>query len=214
MSAHSIELTHLSIISSNRKTGPIPVSTSSLRTCPPSCGMWLACYAKLGPLHWHWNKVTRKERGESWSSFIKRITALPHNTCWRYGQAGDLPGKGNRINKHKLKQLVHANKGKKVLAYTHKPLTEANRRLIKEANDKGFTINLSADTLAEADKFIGLRIAPVIVILARDVDKVTYTPAGNKIVKCINDTNKRITCAKCQLCATRDRKYIIGFAPK
>ena len=39
------------------------------------------------------------------------------------------------------------------------------KRIIKEANQNGFTVDLSANNLAHADKLKALNIAPVVVVL-------------------------------------------------
>jgi hypothetical protein len=57
--------------------------------------------------------------------------------------------------------------------FTHKPvlgddrLAVENRRLIAEAIAVGFTINLSADNAAHADRLAELGIAPVVTVLGR-----------------------------------------------
>ena len=60
-----------------------------------------------------------------------------------------------------------------VIAFTHKPVLGEdpvpveNRRLIAAVIKAGFTINLSADNAAHADKLAELGIAPVVTVLAR-----------------------------------------------
>jgi hypothetical protein len=72
-----------------------------------------------------------------------------------------------------LSKLVIANTGKNVIAFSHKPIpgddpaVVQNRRLIIAAINAGFTINLSADNTAHADKLAELGIAPVVTVLAR-----------------------------------------------
>jgi hypothetical protein len=72
-----------------------------------------------------------------------------------------------------LEELVAANTGKNVIAFTHKPVlgddpdVVQNRRLIIAAIKAGFTINLSADNAAHTDKLAELGIAPVVTVLAR-----------------------------------------------
>jgi hypothetical protein len=69
---------------------------------------------------------------------------------------------------------VIANRGKRVIAYTHKPVlpdtavAANNRSIIADANTVGFIINLSANNPAEADALADLAIAPVVTILAHD----------------------------------------------
>jgi len=84
-----------------------------------------------------------------------------------------LPGYGAAIDGKLLDELVTANIGKNVIAFTHKPiLTDdpvavENRLLIAAAINAGFTINLSADNPTHADTLADLGIAPVVTVLAR-----------------------------------------------
>ena len=69
---------------------------------------------------------------------------------------------------------MRANRGKRVIAFTHKPVlpdTEVaatNRSVIAAVNAAGFTINLSANNPAQADALSDLQIAPVVTIVAHD----------------------------------------------
>src|SRR4051794_18229441 len=47
------------------------------------------------------------------------------------------------------------------------PVVVENRRLIAAAIQAGFTVNLSADNAAHADRLAELGIAPVVTVLAR-----------------------------------------------
>ena len=203
----------LTLKSENVKVGPIPVSTSDSSTCPNTCPLIKkGCYAKTGPLRIHWDKVSQGIRGISWSNFLSKIKALPSGQLWRANQAGDLPGKGNRLNVTQLRQLVAANSGKRGFTYTHKPLFHRGEKLaIKEANEKGLTINLSANTLTDADKKMKLDIAPVVVVVASHETMPKKTADGHALVPCLAQKHESMTCEKCQLCA-KQRKSIVAFA--
>jgi hypothetical protein len=54
--------------------------------------------------------------------FCAKVAALRPGRLWRYAQAGDLPGCGAEINGKLLEELVAANTGKHVIAFTHKPV--------------------------------------------------------------------------------------------
>lgn len=109
-------LTHLTRISKNTKTGPIPVSTSSAETCPDSCPFReKGCYALNGPLALHWRKVTQRTSGLEWEDFCNQIAALPRNQLWRHNQAGDLCGINEYIDAGALSKLTRANRGRKVV---------------------------------------------------------------------------------------------------
>lgn len=205
---------HLITQSSNSKIGlGVAVSTSTAATCPDACQLKKAgCYAKTGPISLHWNKVTKAERGLIWNAFIKSVQSLPVNWKFRHNQAGDLPGENNRINRGMLRQLAAAVASRKLKAwtYTHKPLTASNVAAIKEANESGFVINLSADNLREADQKATTGL-PVTVILPRNAAPVTYTPQGRKVVTCPAQTRQGTTCSSCMLCQRGDRSVIVGF---
>lgn len=200
--------------SQNRKTGPIPVSMQDKSTCPTDCPFYdRGCYAKYGMLGMLWQRLMKGLIGVTWALFIIRLRTLPQEGIWRYGQAGDLPGKGNRIDRRKLNELIEANNRRKVIAYTHKPMTRVNREMIEDANKRGFTVNLSADHLKEADKLADLGIAPVVVTMPWDQKHwPKETPKGRRILPCVATTHPGVTCLKCRLCAVKDRSYLIGFA--
>lgn len=199
----------------NSKTGIMPVTTSSRDTCPDTCSLKeRGCYAKYSFLGNYWNKLTdgKVKNALSYSELLKAITKLPKGQLWRHNQAGDLLHNNGTIDGEKLKRLINANKDKRAIVYTHHlPSVGNNASLIKLANDNGLTINLSSDTLKQADEYVASGIAPVVTLLQLGGDKVSYTPAGNKVVKCPADKAKGITCASCGLCALSNREYIIGF---
>ena len=147
---------HLTLKSSNTKTGKIPVSTTSKHSCPDTCSFKAGgCYALDYHLNMHWNKVTNEERGTNWDTFCTTVSGFKPGQLWRHNQAGDLPGLGNKIDKVKIQSLVSANTAAQALGftYTHKPvlgrdpIAKQNKVIIKNANKAGFTINLSADNL-------------------------------------------------------------------
>ena len=206
---------HLTLKSRNKKVGGIPVSTSSAATCPDACPLKSkGCYAASGPLNLHWKNVTEGKAGDSWSAFTAQIAALPVGQPWRHNQAGDLPGNGDAIDAAKLSALVNANRGKLGWTYTHKPMDIArNRKAVADANANGFVVNLSADTLAEADALAALNVGPVVVVLdATDGTRAdTVTPAGRRVVTCPATYRSDVTCASCLLCARAKRTTIVGF---
>jgi len=203
-------------VSSNRKTGPIPVTTSASATCPASCPFNRnnagGCYAAGGPLALLWRKVDNGRAGMEWADFLLQVRALPKGQLWRHNQAGDLPGQGDEIDAAALADLVAANRGRRGFTYTHKPMTSpAAREAIAGANEAGFTVNLSANDLAHADELAALEIAPVAVVLPADQTTATRTPAGRHVAICPATISDNVSCASCGLCAIANRKAIIGF---
>jgi hypothetical protein len=211
----------LTLKSVNKKTGPIPVSTTGADTCPPACPLKNnGCYAENMPLRGRWQEVTDGTRkAANWSTFCDMIAALPAGQLWRHNQAGDLPGEGDAINLRELKQLVKANKGRRGFTYTHKPVTGntltaiGNNLAIDNANYAGFTINLSANNLTHADELVALDIAPVVTVLPSSIhgNVKVETPAGNRVVVCPATYRDDVTCKTCGLCQIADRKVIVGF---
>lgn len=203
---------HFSPKSKNAKTGPIPTTTTAADTCPRSCPMFNTCYAKGGPQAMHWNKVTNRERGYTLRQLCDDVAALPENQVWRHNVSGDLPGIGERINGKDLQLLVNANRGKRGFTYTHKrPEVGNNAEHIRNANRAGFTVNLSANSLAEADHYYGLGIAPVVTVLPADQSENVLTPEGRRVVVCPATQRDDVTCASCKLCQVQRRGVIVGF---
>src|SRR5580693_5490614 len=231
-------------VSQNAKTGPIPASIVERESCWPGCALYEnGCYAESGALAMHWDRVSGGLAGGSWSEFCVKVAALRPGGLWRYAQAGDLPGYGPQIDGTLLEELVAANAGRNVIAFTHKPvlgddsIAVENRRLIAAAIKAGFTINLSADNPAHADRLAELGIAPIVTVLARAYarravrhrfkrrrdewaetigewrDRTArlprHTHAGRRIAVC-PATYSDATCKTCGACA-RVRHAVIGF---
>lgn len=212
--------------SSNSKTGPIPVTTTDRHSCWDGCAFFNnGCYFDQFRNKQFWNKLTavgpRSEFANgnamvktlSWDDMVERITALPIGQLWRHNQGGDLPHNETKIDWPKLDALIVANEGKRGFTYTHhNTADEDNLNAIYWANARGFTINLSANNLADADRKAELGVGPVVVTLPSDVHgkQVIKTPAGREVIPCPASYRDDFTCADCGLCA-RQRKVIIGF---
>jgi hypothetical protein len=214
--------------SSNRKIGPVPVSTITADTCWQGCAYLLnGCYAKGGPVSMIWSALTehspgsvwRNEQGARFQSLTNRycyeIAQLPAGQGWRHGQAGDLPGTNEQIDARALRRLVRANKGKRGWTYTHKPMfagehvtegqASANRRAVAHANAYP-PIHWRSDGL------LALNIGPVAVVLPSTVHGRTdiFTPNGTRVVVCPATYQKETRCVDCMLCQ-RQRTCVVGF---
>jgi len=228
---------HITLDSRNRKTGNIIVTTSSRDTCPSVCPFKKSgCYANCAPLRFHWDKITRGELGTDFNEFVGKLKTiakdreeklrkrfknkielrknLEKKLPLRLWQAGDLPGKGNRINLAQVKRLVEVLKPFNAFGYTHKPLNENNIEAIKFCNDNNVTMNLSANSLQHADELFDAGIGPVTVTVTSGTSKMLLTPKGRKVKICPATISDRIHCANCgggtPLCS-RKRDYIIAF---
>jgi len=205
---------HITPKSKNVKVGKMAVTTSTATTCPTSCPFKSnGCYADSGPLKLHWDKVTRKERGDDWSTFIDKIKNLPTGSKWRHNQAGDLPGDMEKLDDKKCVELAKANKGKRGFTYTHYDVLDnfQNAITVNIMNHLGFTVNVSANNLEHADKLCDLNIAPVATVLPIEQTTNTVTPKGRKVVVCPATYKDDVSCASCMLCEKWDRNVVVGF---
>src|SRR6516162_5607019 len=106
----------LTLKSSNKKTGPIPVSTTESSSCPDCPLKNNGCYAEQQPLlgiwqetdagQWHNKKTGKLHRAVTIDEFCANVAALPEGQLWRHNQAGDLPGKNNDIDEASMLALV------------------------------------------------------------------------------------------------------------
>ena len=203
---------HFTRVSSNTKTGPIPVTTTSDDSCPPTCSFkGNGCYAENGSVAVHWRATSNRKRGGTLEHLCEQVATLPRHQLWRHNQAGDLPAAApGVIDRDALRQIVKANKQRRGFTYTHYLPTDHNRAAIREANKEGFTINWSAETLEQADSFSDLGDGPVVCALPANTVAPMFTPAGRMVAVCpasIGNTD----CLNCGICQVRDRQAIIGF---
>lgn len=199
--------------SGNRKTGPIPVTMTDASSCPESCAFsgGRGCYAAFGKLGFHWRNATRD--GLTWRDLCAAIAALPAGTLWRHNEAGDLPGTpAGRLDVRRLNELVRANRGRRGFTFTHRhPRTHREREALRAASRAGFAVNLSADSIAEADRLAALEAGPVAVVLPADAPaRASRTPGGRTVIVCPAQTHG-LTCERCRLCAHASRKAVVGF---
>lgn len=204
---------HLSTVSSNVKTGPIAVSTSSRATCSPSCPFFEnGCYAESGPLLLHWRKVTEGVRGVTFRAFCDALQRLESGRLFRHNQAGDLPHKMGRISRTFIKSMVASVQHLKAFTYTHHDVKLGeNLSLLRFANRNGFTINVSTESEAAADDAISAGLPAVMVANSDEKRTTWHTPAGNTVLVCPAQRSDTTTCADCKLCHHRGRRVVIAF---
>ena len=205
--------------SENEKTGPMPVSISESATCPAACKLrpLNICYSLHGPMRFTWDRLDRHECGMTWREFCGKVACLPDDTLWRHNISGDLPGVGDTIDAAALETLVQANGGARGFTYTHKPLTPQNFDIIRAATSRGFTVNVSCDTLAEVDYYNMVdRTLPMVTMLPiaygkDEAPKTLRTPQGRVVMVCPAVRVKGKTCLTCGLCYNANRKAVMGF---
>ena len=199
--------------SSNSKVGTIPITNSSRDTCPPACPFIKnGCYADAGfHTRLNWEKVTNGERGDSFQIFLSKIEAIKEGALWRHNVSGDLAGSNDVIDTDKLEQLTQANTGKRGFTYTHYPLTDDNLAAIECANAGGFTVNISANSGAEAVRYAKSdTTAPIVCVLPIDAPNKQVID-GVTIVTCPATYKDDVTCKTCKLCSVSDRSVVVGF---
>jgi len=197
--------------SRNKKTGAIPVTYSERSSCPTTCPFYdKGCYAKYGPAAIQWRKVV--DNGLEWVDFVKKIRQLPIGQLWRFNVAGDLPHNNGIIDKIKLMMLVRANKNRNGFTYSHHVLNEENVDTIKEANEGGFTINSSCESVERADEIMTEHGIPAVAVIdSKEERRFFNTEKGRKVIVCPATIHENVNCSTCGLCGISDRNYIIGF---
>lgn len=206
---------HLSETSTNKKTGKIAVSTSSKVTCPISCKFRPenggGCYAASGPLNLHWIAVTNNKRGVSFSEFCKQLKNIEDGRMFRHNQAGDLFADGEIINRDFMAKLTASVKHLRGFTYTHHPLNEQNVETLKQANQQGFTVNVSTESEAAADAAIANGLPAVMVVNSDESRRHWHTEGGNVVQVCPAQLRDEVTCKSCKLCQKRGCKVVIAF---
>ena len=203
---------HLTLKSSNTKTGPIPVSTSSRETCPDSCPFKRnGCYADGGPLAIHWQAVTDGSRGVPYADFLESIRRLPVGQLWRHNQAGDLWKPGTVTGRTALNALVDANHGRRGFTYSHHKRTPQTIRAFRAATAQGFTVNASCHNEREADAAMADGLRAAFIVPADDQRTTWKTAGGNRAVVCPAQRFDGMTCERCQLCYARPSNVAVVF---
>ena len=209
---------HLTLKSSNKKTGPLPTSTTERASCPTTCKFYnKGCYAASGPQNLHWQKISKPDkngnrRGTDFLSFCNSIRKLPKGQLWRHNVSGDLPHVLGYIDESLVNELVKANRGRKGYTYSHHD-TEAgdNLKILLEANKRGFTINASTESLQQADEAMNKGLPAVVVVdSSKPCPKVT--PEGRRVMQCpATKDGSTVQCATCGLCAIGERRCVVAF---
>ena len=136
----------------------------------------------------------------------------------RLNIGGDLPGHNNNIYKSYLDKYIQACKPLKAWTYTHYPISKGNNlQLIKQANKKGLSINVSCETEQQALQSVDNKLLTALVVKSTE-ERKSYKLKdihGNTkatVLICPQQTsNKSITCSECMLCYKRPYNIIIGF---
>ena len=212
-------LVHITKKSANAKTGAMPVTTTEESSCPKSCPHLQSggCYAKSGPVSWHWKKVSKGLRGGTWDELTSYVSNLKAGQLWRHNQAGDFfsteQGDKEYIRLDLVKSLVEANKsaGARGYTYTHHELHTHNLEAIKYCNNNGFTVNASCESMQAADDAIAQGI-PAVCVVDNSKPVPARTPAGARVLVCpAQDESRDVDCKSCGICQQANRKCVVAF---
>tara|TARA_R110002020_G_scaffold100198_1_gene237129 strand:- start:413 stop:1132 length:720 start_codon:yes stop_codon:yes gene_type:complete len=217
---------HFNLHSKNDKTGDVAGTTLEESTCPNTCSLKFRrdqsgnieldkngnpkkgpCYAKHGPISWHWKKVSNGNYG-NYRDILSQLKKLPRSRLIRHKFAGDDPHINGNVIESDYMHKVECTGRNPHIDYTHHEINKHNLTIWKKGQSRGFVQNLSADNLQDADKKYDTGL-PVTVVIPENAPKVSYTPKGRKIVCCPAKAGK-IQCVDCRLCS-KERPYIIGF---
>jgi len=197
--------------SSNAQLGPIPASTTEPKSCPSTCPLKDVCYAKFHFQGAHWRKVS--ETGLLWAEFLSAVRKIVRGQIWRHNVSGDLPAdaEGN-INLEDVRGLVVANRGRRGYTYTHHLLNDHNLAIIKEANNNGFTINASCESVNVADYVMTVLGIPAVAVVNSEESRRFFTTTnGRKVVVCPAKIHDNVTCSTCGICANPNRSVVVAF---
>ena len=205
--------------SSNKKTGPIAVSTTSKDSCPATCPLkGNGCYADSGPLRLHWEIVSAgdqhaKPRGCTFEVFLSQIKSLAENSALRINQAGDLPHFNGSINRSHVLELatVCGERSLKAWTYTHHNLNDGdNKFTVLKANKLGLTVNVSAHSQQHA-AYYHKQGLPAVCIVPKNEERTFWVYDDVSFIVCPAQTNKDMNCDTCRLCANANRKSVVAF---
>jgi len=203
---------HLTPKSGNAKTGPVAVTTSSRATCSPTCPFFQnGCYADGGPLRFHWDKVSRGERGKPWREHLADLAALPAGSQLRLNQAGDLPATDGKISRLYARALAAAVKHLKAWTYSHHKLTPSNLQILRFLNGQGLTVNCSTESESAADAAVAAGLPAVLTVDSAETRAQWSTAAGNRVIVCPAQQRDGVTCSDCMLCHKRGRRVVVAF---
>lgn len=203
---------HLTPKSGNAKTGPVAVTTSSRATCSPTCPFFQnGCYADGGPLRFHWDKVSRGERGKPWRDHLADLAALPAGSQLRLNQAGDLPATDGKISRLYARALAAAVRHLKAWTYSHHKLTPSNLQILRFLNRQGLTVNCSTESESAADAAVAAGLPAVLTVDSAESRAQWNTAAGNRVIVCPAQQRDGVTCSDCMLCHKRGRRVVVAF---
>jgi len=108
-----------------------------------------------------------------------------------------------------MAHLVVANTGRRGYTYTHHVLNKHNTEILKRCNKQGFTVNVSTESLKDADNAVAQGL-PAVCVVPNDAPVPEVTPQGHKVVVCPAQ-ERNTNCSDCRLCAQANRTCVVAF---
>jgi hypothetical protein len=194
-------LTHVTLKSSNAKTGPLATTYRTQETCPTTCPlMGNGCYA-TGRIF----GIARKFGREDLDKVRGLIDTLEPGQGLRLNVAGDFLAADGTPDVEYIdacNAVAEARPDVKIIAYTH-----AWR--ILSPSLFSFGVNASCDTDADIAEARAAGWGTVTVGAEHG-----QTIAGTRVVRCPAETRDDVTCASCMLCArTPSIPTTVTFTP-
>lgn len=198
--------------SHNKKTGAMPVTSTSSNSCPVSCGLYNDCYGKSSYTRIQWDKLDKK--GIDFNQLCNLISSLRKNSPIRFNVVGDLSNNNGVVDSVKLIKLANIvkNRALDMILYTHLELFYLNVKAFQLAFSKGLNINISCETIEKAKKALNYGLNAVIVLPIGSINKVLKVD-NLVIVRCPNEYNAKIQCVNCMLCSKNrvEKRVVVAF---
>ena len=201
---------HIVAVSSNSKTGPIPVTYRDMdATCPRDCPFFAnGCYGdgRIKALARKFSSTVTLDHANSVLS--RRLKSARYLRDRVVGDLVDASGKFDMGYVLAIAKLS-AKHGLKVFGYTHawRKLTKAQ---VKRISASGYVMNASCETVADVRQAISLGM-PAVITNGKILEGAMID--GRRVITCPAQSRDNVTCATCGLCAKTDRKVIVRFMP-
>lgn len=202
-------LTHVTLKSANKKTGPMAATYRTVESCPTACfhhpDNGGTCYGATG----HGGGVFRiaSKYGVDHMGKVRALAGdLPANGMLRLNVVGDFLNDAGDLDVDyvdAVNDVARARPDVTIIAYTH-----AWRRLSPDLFD--FVVNASCETADDVDKARANGWQAVLVLADDDDPLIGARVADKRVIVCPEQRSDRVNCANCGLCA-KERPTVVGF---
>lgn len=198
--------------SSNRKTGPLPVTSRPEETCPSDCpflpgGEHGGCYGTGRIMAMARRRATTMSVDDAVEAILAKRS--PAARFLRDRIVGDVLAEDGTVDRDYLAGISEVGRrvGLQVFGYTHawRRFTRGDVRFVRRL---GYVMNASCETREDIHDAVGLGLLPVVV---NDNLQDGEMIAGLRVVTCPAQTREATTCASCGLCARPQRACVVRF---